>query len=224
MPRPKVILNFAMSLDGKVSTTGNAPSGFTSAHDKKRLLEIRSLGDALLVGRNTLMIDNMSMGLPDETLQEERRARGQAPYPIRVIVTSSGQLPTNLKIFEQDFSPIVIYTTRRMPPETQSWLETRGSVHLFDDLAIDQVLIDLSETYDIRTLVCEGGPTLARTLAEADAIDELFLTIAPPLFGGFDAPGILGHPGSFLPSSLKYRLVSMEIVANECYLHYARSR
>src|ERR1700736_5086273 len=62
MSRPKVILNFAMSVDGKVSTKRYQPSDFSSRDDKRRLLEIRSLGDALLVGRNTGAIDNMSMG------------------------------------------------------------------------------------------------------------------------------------------------------------------
>ena len=66
MPRPRVILNFAATTDGKVSTAQQTPSGFTSAFDKHRLLEIRALGDALMVGRNTLQIDRMSMGLPDE--------------------------------------------------------------------------------------------------------------------------------------------------------------
>ena len=67
MPRPRIILNFAITVDGKVSTAKQTPSGFTSAFDKHRLLEIRSLGDALMVGKNTLQIDQMSMGLPDET-------------------------------------------------------------------------------------------------------------------------------------------------------------
>jgi riboflavin biosynthesis pyrimidine reductase len=38
-------------------------------------------------------------------------------------------------------------------------------------------------------ILCEGGPTLFRTLLEADAVDELCITIAPSLEGG-DAPRI----------------------------------
>ena len=76
MRRPRIIVNFAVTVDGKVSPAIPAPSRFTSSYDKHRLLEIRSLGDALMVGRNTVEIDNMSMGLPDQDLRLARvRAR-----------------------------------------------------------------------------------------------------------------------------------------------------
>src|SRR6202030_245597 len=114
MPRPRVILNFAATTDGKVSTAQQTPSGFTSTFDKNRLLEIRSLGDALMVGRNTLQIDRMSMGLPDESLRRARIQRGQSDYPIRVVISNSGDLPLDLNIFKHRFSPIVIYSTTRM--------------------------------------------------------------------------------------------------------------
>jgi riboflavin-specific deaminase-like protein len=226
MPRPKVLLNFAMSIDGKVTTVCHAPSRFTSAHDKKRLLEIRSFGDALIVGRNTLITDNMSMGMPDEALRKVRRNRGQSDYPIRVILTRSGSLPNDLKVFQHNFSPIVIYSTDQMPESVRTHLRTRASVHLFDEkqLTPNHVLEHLADRYRVKTLVCEGGPTLARAFAEIDAIDELFVTVAPRLFGGFAAPGILGEPGPYLATSRKYRLVSMEIVANECYVHYAADK
>src|ERR1700758_4286391 len=115
MLRPQIILNFAMTLDGKVTTARYTPSDFTSPLDKHRLLKIRSLGDALMVGRNTLQIDRMSMGLPDEELRKARLKRGQRESPIRVLVSNSGELDVNLNIFAHRFSPIVIYSTARMP-------------------------------------------------------------------------------------------------------------
>src|SRR4029077_17651257 len=123
MQRPRIILNFAMTVDGKVSTAKQTPSGFTSAFDKHRLLEIRSLGDAVMVGKNTLEIDQMSMGLPDEALRRERVQRGQNEYPIRVVISNSGDIPNNLHIFQHRFSPIVIYSTTRMPLTHQTELE-----------------------------------------------------------------------------------------------------
>ncbi len=215
-----------MTVDGKVSTAKQTRSGFTSAFDKHRLLEIRSLGDALMVGRNTLQIDQMSMGLPDEALRRARIQRGQSEYPIRVVISNSGDLPGNLKIFNQRFSPIVIYSTTRMPATNQTELRARAELHLdtHDRVNIQEVLNDLCETRKVGVLVCEGGPQLARALAELDAIDELFLTVAPILSGGIGAPGILGTPGTFLPSSRVYRLQSMKVESDECYLHYVADR
>jgi riboflavin-specific deaminase-like protein len=226
MERPRIIVNFAITIDGKVSPAKVTPSLFTSSYDKRRLLEIRSLGDALLVGRNTVQIDNMSMGLPDEDLRLARVDRGQSEYPLRVVISNSGNLSTDLNIFNHRFSPIVIYSTTRMPTSIQADLQSRATLHLtnLDHLSLHDVLNDLRETHRVRTLVCEGGPLLAKGLAEIDAIDELFVTIAPFLFGGVGDPGILGTPGTFLPSSRIFHLASMKVEAAECYLHYLANR
>jgi riboflavin-specific deaminase-like protein len=226
MPRPRIILNFAITADGKVSTTKHTPSGFTSAFDKHRLLEIRSLGDALMVGKNTLQIDRMSMGLPDEKLRRARIQRGQSEYPIRVVISNSGELSVDWNIFRHWFSPILIYSTKRMSAVNQTELQTRAELHLsaHDQVNIEEVLHDLYENHQVRTLVCEGGPQLAKAFAELDFVDELFLTIAPILFGGTDAPGILGKPGDFLPFTRVYRLESTKVEADECYLHYVADR
>lgn len=222
MQRPRILLNFAITADGKVSTAKFTPTGFTSARDKRRLLEIRALGDALMVGRNTLRIDRMSMGLPDEKLRQTRIRRGQSEYPIRVIITNSGDLSLNLNVFNHRFSPIVIYSTTRMPPTSQTALGARAELHLSPDDRVNlaQVLNDLYITHKVRTIVCEGGPGLAKSLAELNVIDELFLTIAPILSGGSGAPGILGVPDTFLPSTRFFRIESKKVEAGECYVHY----
>jgi riboflavin-specific deaminase-like protein len=222
MLRPRVLVNFAMTVDGKVSTTKLSPANFTSKQDKRRLLEIRSLGDALLVGASTVQADNMSMGLPDEDLRKARRERGQSEYPLRVVVSSSGDISTQLNIFSHQFSPIVIYSTRRMNAANQEALKTRAELRLSEGerVHLPYLLDDLYQNYRIRTLVCEGGPRLARSLVEIGAIDELFLTVAPILFGGAEAPGLLGRAGPFLSASRIYRLESMKVLSGECYLHY----
>jgi 2,5-diamino-6-(ribosylamino)-4(3H)-pyrimidinone 5'-phosphate reductase len=226
MRRPQILVNFAVTIDGKVSLARPTPSHFTSSRDKRRLLEIRSLGDALLVGRNTIEIDNMSMGLPDGDLRLARVQRRQSEYPLRVVISNSGHLSADLKIFSQRFSPIVVYSTTRMPTANQAALQSRTTLHLtdHDQVNLHDVLNDLCETHHVRTLVCEGGPLLAKGLAEIDAIDELYVTLAPILFGGAGAPGILGTPGAFLPSSRTYQLASMQVEATECFLHYVAYR
>jgi riboflavin-specific deaminase-like protein len=226
MGRPRILVNFAVTIDGKVSPATMAPSLFTSAYDKGRLLEIRSLGDALLVGRNTVQTDNMSMGLPNEALRRERSQRGQSEYPLRVVISNSGNLSSDLNIFRHRFSPIVVYSTTRMPAPVRTALQDKATLHLTpgDRLDLRDVLNDLYETHQVRTIVCEGGPSLAKGLAEIDAIDELFVTLAPILFGGTGAPGILGTPGAFLPASRIFELASMQVETAECYLHYVANR
>ena len=121
--RPFVAVTFAMTVDGKVTTKNYSPVDFTSREDKAHLIRQRALGDAVLVGHGTIKNDNVRLGIPREDLRQERIVRGQAPYPLRVIVSNKGRINPRLKIFETDFSPCLLYTspsprdpkTSRMP-------------------------------------------------------------------------------------------------------------
>jgi 2,5-diamino-6-(ribosylamino)-4(3H)-pyrimidinone 5'-phosphate reductase len=225
--RPTLILHFALTADGKVSTRQNTPSRFTSGRDKHRLLIVRARADAVMVGLGTAVSDRMTMGLADRVLRQTRLERGQREYPLRILVSGSGRVPLDLPLFEKDFSPVLIYSTQRMPPETRKVLEQKASVWLApgNELDLNQVLFDMHSVHQVHSVVCEGGPTLARGLAELDLIDEIYLTLAPKLFGGAKAPGLLGGPSQFLPASREFTLVKFERdrSTGECYLQYRRA-
>jgi len=222
--RPLVILDFAVTADGKVSTSKRTPARFTSARDKQRLLEVRALADAILVGRGTLETDRMSMDLPDQRLRERRIKEGKSECPLRVILSPSGNISISLSVFEKGNAPIVIYSTERMAPPQRRLLSEHAAVHLSgsNDLDLFWLLWHLYEHYQVRSLVCEGGPTLVKALAQADVIDEVYLTIAAKIFGGLAAPGLSGLPGEFLPASRQFQLIDIDRGENECYLRYRR--
>ena len=224
--RPAVAVNFAVTWDGKVSTRNFTPADFSSKRDKRRLLEIRSTGDALLVGYNTVKHDNMSMGLPDESLRAQRVRRKQAPFPIRVIVSNSGRIDPGLKLFQRDFSPVVIYSTARMPRKTQLALAGKAALHLHPGRAVDlgKMLAHLHSYYKVKRLVCEGGPSLFRSLLAEGLMDEINLTLCPLVFGGLGAPTLTGLPGQFLPHPLSCALAGMDVHDGECFLRYRVAR
>src|SRR5437762_1573899 len=127
--RPFVAVTFAMTLDGKITTKNFSPVDFTSREDKSHLLRQRALGDAVLIGHSTLKHDNVRLGLPDPKMREERGARGQTPYPLRVIISNEGRIDASLKIFQADpakAGPIVIFSTLRMPPRYQKALREKA--------------------------------------------------------------------------------------------------
>src|SRR3982074_1096954 len=116
--RPFVAVTFAMTVDGKITTKNFTPVDFTSREDKLHLLRQRARGDAVLIGHSTLKHDNVRLGLPHAEMREERVARGQTPYPLRVIVSNEGRIDAGLKIFKTDppkAGPIVIFSTVQMP-------------------------------------------------------------------------------------------------------------
>src|ERR1700681_1021582 len=128
--RPFVAVTFAMTVDGKITTKNFTPVDFTSREDKMHLLRQRALGDAVLIGHSTLKHDNVRLGLPHPELREARIARGQTPYPLRVIVSNEGRIDSRLKIFQSDISPIVIFSTVHMPPRYQKLLRKKATLHL----------------------------------------------------------------------------------------------
>jgi len=223
--RPKVSVNFAITADGKVSTRNKTPSGFTSENDKRRFREIRAEADAVMVGAGTLTADNMSMGVSDVALQRARKRRGQSPQPLRVIVSASGRFDPNAKIFARPGSPIVIFSTQAMPERVRSWLAAKADVWLFENsVELAEMMHILRTDYRIRTVICEGGPTLFRSLLEADLVDTLHLTWAPVIFGSREASTLTGLPGEFLPHLVRFKLSSQEVLGSECFLTYRIKR
>ena len=219
--RPFVVATFAMTVDGKVTTKNLSPVDFTSREDKLHLFRQRALADAVLIGHTSLKRDNVRLGLPAD-MQETRVKRGQSRCPLRVIVSNAGRIDHRLKIFQSDVSPIIIFSTKRMPRKYEGALEKKATLHLSNSKHVDLagMLETLRKKYGVRTVACEGGPTLFRSLLELGLIDRLNLTIAPYMFGGAKAPTLTGVSRKFLPASVHCSLSDMHTLGDECFLTY----
>ena len=214
-----------MTVDGKITTKTLAPVDFTSREDKLHLFRQRARADAVMIGHTTLKRDNVRLGLPAE-LRAERIKRKQSSAPIRVIVSNAGRIDNRLRIFQSDISPVLIFSTKRMPKRVQAALKEKAVLHLDDSEHVDlaSMLRTLRRNYNVRRVACEGGAKLFRALLERGFIDELNLTVAPFLFGGAKAPTLTGLSKDFLPKSVRCRLVGMRVVGEECFLTYSIRR
>ena len=219
--RPVVVATFAMTVDGKVTTKNLSPVDFTSREDKLHLFRQRALADAVLIGHTSLKRDNVRLGLPVE-MQETRVKRGQSRCPLRVIVSNEGRIDHRLKIFQSNVSPIIVFSTKRMPGKYERALEKKATLHLSNSKHVDLagMLETLRKKYGVRTVACEGGPTLFRSLLEQGLIYRLNLTIAPYMFGGATAPTLTGVSKKFLPASVHCSLSDMRTLGDECFLTY----
>jgi riboflavin-specific deaminase-like protein len=185
------------------------------------LFRQRALGDAVLIGHTSLKRDNVRFGLPAE-LQEARVKRGETRCPLRVIVSNEGRIDPRLNIFQSNISPIIIFSTKRMPRKYQLALEKTATLHLTKSKQVDLagMLQTLRQKYKVRTVACEGGPTLFRALLEQDLVDQLNLTVEPYMFGGAKAPTLTGTSENFLPASVHCSLSDMRTIGDECFLTY----
>lgn len=216
MTRPTILVNFAITADGKVSTVKKEPAHFTSHLDLQRLLEIRKRADALLVGRGTLEADEMSMTIPAEL-----KPSGQ---PLRCVVSRSGTFDLGHKVFHTVGGTVHLLATDA-PEDYDPALYEAAGAHVHRGSLAD-FLGTLASAHGVKTLLCEGGGTLVKALADLDAIDEINLTFTGhTAFGGAGAPTMTGHLGDHLPASLEFELTHFEPLDNgECFLTYQRRR
>jgi riboflavin-specific deaminase-like protein len=217
-----VTANFAITADGRITAKSGKPGAFGSRRDQRRLLEIRSECDAILVGAQTLSADRMAMGLPAEDLIRKRLRRKQPMYPVRVVVTNSGKLKADLPVFSSPGGPLVVFSTRRMPVAVQKAIAPLAELYLFESSHVDLsvMLAILHDDYKISHLVCEGGGRLLRALLDDSLLDELHVTLCPRFFGGSLAPTLTGRAGEFLRSSVPLELLEMKVHEQECFTRW----
>ena len=215
-----------MTADGKTSTRAFTPALFTSPADKRRLQKVRAGADAVLAGRGTVATDSMSMGLSRLDLRKERASLGLPPEPLRVIVSNTGNLDPGWKAFKDSGSPLVVFSTRRMPAPLRPAIAHKAELFLFSGRTVDlrKALEILRGEFGVQRLVCEGGGTLLRSLATLDLVDGIFLTVAPVIFGGRLAPTLTGLPGEFLEPPREFEVVRQAVLDGECFLELRRKR
>jgi 2,5-diamino-6-(ribosylamino)-4(3H)-pyrimidinone 5'-phosphate reductase len=224
LKRPFVFLNMAMTLDGKTSTIERQPTDWTSPTDKRRMIGLRATADAVMVGARTAETDRTSLAVPDERLQRARVRRGLPPHPLRVIVSGDGSFSENIRVFERPVSPILIFTSRRASRAKLDRLARLPDVHVHvvgeRDVNVPLMLDLLARDWKVKRLLGEGGAGLNWSLFAAHAVDEVFVTLCPRVFGGATAPTLVDGAGFPREWTLEATLLRCERRGQELFLRY----
>jgi riboflavin biosynthesis pyrimidine reductase len=111
---PYVMINMAMTADGKITTTNHAISSFGSRQDQAQLLALRAKADAVMAGARTVDLNRVNLGPGPAKYRRLRKKRGLAEFNLRIIVSRSGTVNPDAEVFKHRFSPIIVLTTRRI--------------------------------------------------------------------------------------------------------------
>jgi riboflavin-specific deaminase-like protein len=221
---PFVFVNFAITADGKITTANRKVTSFSSPRDREHMYELRIDADAVMAGARTVDLNPVTMGPGGEKYRRERVRRGLAEYNLRVVVSGSGTVDPKAKLFEKQFSPIIVLTTERASPERLKALRRRvEEVKVCGETEIDfeAALRWLREQWNVRTLLCEGGGELNDALFRAGLVNELHLTICPRIFGGRDAPTLADGRGQLkLADATQLELKWSRRYGDELFLIY----
>src|SRR4051812_31075798 len=185
--RPYLILNFATTLDGRAAINGRSgPIG--SDADTEMLQRLRTRVDAVMVGAGTMRAERYGRMVSEPALRAYRESTGLAADPLSVIVSNRLELPWDARLFTDGGGEVVVFTaSEEEPPETTTPVTV---VRHTDGVELNRALAWLRTERDVRSVLCEGGPTLHGRLREGGLADELFLTIAPKIAGG-EGPRVL---------------------------------
>lgn len=225
---PFVLVNMAMTADGKIATANRAVASFGSARDHKHLLDLRATADAVMSGARTVDSAQINLGPGGALFRRLRLQRGLAEYNLRVLVSGSGSINPRAEVFKHRFSPILILTTRRASAAKLSQLQTLAKEVKTCGVArinFRAALRWLRTRWGVTRLLVEGGGELNAALFGAGLVDELHLTVCPKVFGGRTAPTIADGCGALhLADAADFTLKSARRVADEMFLVYSRTR
>ncbi len=214
--RPFLYLNMVASADGRASFEGRT-SGLGSEADTLLLTELRALADAVLVGTNTIRVEGYGRLVRNAERVARREAAGLHATPTAVLISRSFDIPWRAGLFKAADQPVIVYTSAdAVPPQVDAPLE----VVRLEDPTPQAAMADL-RSRGVRSLLCEGGPTLNSALLEAGVVDELFLTLSPMLTGEPDALRIVEGKG--LPEPAQLALEWALRHDQEIYLRYGVS-
>ena len=208
--RPSVIGNFVTTLDGVVSLnvpgqSGGGPISGFNPHDRMVMGVLRAVADAVIVGAGTLRAAPQHVWTAEyvypplaDAYGQLRAALGKSEPPLNVIVTASGAIDLNLRVFQSGEVQALVVTTRQgaqrirehaLPRSVQvAALQEAGSI------SARQALEAASAVRQSDRVLVEGGPQLMGDFFAERCLDELFLTLAPQVAGrdsSSERPGLV---------------------------------
>jgi riboflavin biosynthesis pyrimidine reductase len=193
--RPYIAVNMVSSADGKATLAGKT-APMSAPPDRELFHHLRTQADGILVGAETVRVERYGPVTKTSELQAKREREGVRPEALAVIATRSRALPDDIALFTR-------------APE---------SVRLISNVAAG--LAELRRE-GIRSLLCEGGPTLNATLFAEGVVDELFLTIAPTVAGSGEALTIV--EGLPLPARVELELLTVHEAGGHLFMRYCVS-
>ena len=211
MARPYVILNAAMTLDGKIATVAG-DSKISCKEDLDRLHRLRAEADAIMVGVGTVLADDPSLTV--------RRVHGK--NPIRVVIDGEAKTPPNARVMNSSAETIVAVSKRAKGEKLEKLRDAGAEVVLGGKNEVDlRRLLEELCSRGVRKLLLEGGSKLNWEMLRRSLVDEVQVAVAPLIVGGAKAKSLVGGAGfSKVGGGVKLKLSKIGRVGSDLLLTY----
>lgn len=195
---PYVLLSCAMSIDGFLDDASPDRLLLSNDEDFDRVDAVRAGCDAILVGANTIRRDDPRLLVRGERRRAERLARGLPQHPLKVTLTTDGDLDPRARFFtagDAGDGRLVYCPDAQLGKATARLGHVATVVGAGDPLDLRAVLADLAGR-GVRRLMVEGGGSVHTQFLAQGLADELHLVIAPFFVGDPDAPRFVAPASS----------------------------
>jgi 2,5-diamino-6-(ribosylamino)-4(3H)-pyrimidinone 5'-phosphate reductase len=224
MDRPFYHINFAMTTDGRMANPDGSRLRISSPEDMKRVHLLRQELGAILVGVNTIIMDD-----PKLTVKEEHVP---SPRPLtRIVLDTHGRTPSNARFLRTAGRSLII-VGKEMGEAVGKRLQGASSDIELDIDVIELDLVDgrldlqaLSMSLldrGIERVLVEGGPTVIGAFISSHLFDRLTVYIGPILVGG-SGPSFFNGLSS-IEETAQLVLVSSKKLGDGLLLEYAPLR
>jgi diaminohydroxyphosphoribosylaminopyrimidine deaminase/5-amino-6-(5-phosphoribosylamino)uracil reductase len=189
---PFVIAKFAASLDGRIAAASGESRWISGPQSLQWAHEQRTMVDAIMVGANTILVDNPRLTARPGGQESERQ-------PLRVVVDSGDRTPTNACVL-QGPGRALIATSGGSDLSWRQALEAAGAEVLVlpgdgDSLDLGALLKALAER-GVLSLLVEGGGILLGSVFDQGLVDKVQVILAPMIIGAVEAPAAVAGRGA----------------------------
>ncbi|WP_338207171.1 MULTISPECIES: bifunctional diaminohydroxyphosphoribosylaminopyrimidine deaminase/5-amino-6-(5-phosphoribosylamino)uracil reductase RibD [Lactobacillus] len=177
--RPFVTLKYAMSIDGKINAAGKRRTLLTGDAAQVDVQKLRLQNQAILIGANTLRIDNPLLTV---------RIKNLPHPPIRIVLTKDAN--------RLDFTSQMFKTRGQiwLLSETNLTQKVRENVCCYTASKWTPAkVVQLLAEHEIQSLLVEGGSNIQAQFVAADLVDEIVAYVAPIVLGGTALPAVFGQ-------------------------------
>lgn len=215
-----VLVNAAMSADGKLSTRERRQVTISGERDFERVDRLRAESDAVMVGVGTVLADDPALTVDDESLVEARVATNAPTQPARVVADSHARTPPDARILDDQAETFVLVAEAE-PAEHLHVLEESGAtVIVAGEERVDlPVAFGELESHGVDDLMVEGGGELIFSLFADGLVDRLSVYVGSIVIGGRDAPTLADGDG-FTAEFPELDLVDVERIDDGVVLTY----
>lgn len=184
--QPSVTLAYAQSLDGCIATDAATKTFIGDLKTRIFAHQLRALHDAVLVGVNTVLVDDPQLSV--------RHVEGPNPRPI--VVDSRLRTPLTAQLMQHSLPCIA--TTLEACERKAAQLEAAGA-EIVRLPANDRGQVDLAALLrrlpqrGICSVMVEGGARIITSVLRERLANQIVVTISSELLGGLRAVNELGN-------------------------------